>query len=91
MKNKDFVPFNPNHLSREHRSRHRLGYNPNLLLTESVTSKGQVWVGDITTFHAKCRFCYLAVLMDLYSRRIVGWHINQDMTEELVAVALRGD
>ncbi len=28
--------------------------------------------------------------MDLYSRRIVGWHINQDMTEELVAVALRG-
>lgn len=71
-------------------SRHRLGYSPNLLLTESVTAIGQVWVGDITYIPCQeCNFCYLAVLMDLYSRRIVGWHMSQDMTEELVAQALR--
>ncbi len=71
-------------------SKHRLGYNPNLLLTESATSTGQVWVGDITYIPCQeCNFCYLAVLMDLYSRRIVGWHMSQDMTEELVTQALR--
>lgn len=71
-------------------SRHRLGYSPNLLLTESVAAIGQVWVGDITYIPCQeCNFCYLAVLMDLYSRRIVGWHMSQDMTEELVAQALR--
>lgn len=70
-------------------SRHRLGYNPNLLLHESVNAVGQVWVGDIT--YIACQenhFCYLAVLMDLYSRRIVGWHISDDMTEKLVTRVL---
>lgn len=71
-------------------SKHRLGYSPNLLLTESAMAIGQVWVGDITYIPCQeCNFCYLAVLMDLYSRRIVGWHMSQDMTEELVARALR--
>lgn len=71
-------------------SKHRLGYSPNLLLTESATAIGQVWVGDITYVPCQeCNFCYLAVLMDLYSRRIVGWHLSQDMTEDLVTHALR--
>jgi len=34
-------------------------------------------------------FCYLAVLMDLFSRRVVGWHLADDMTESLVLRALR--
>jgi transposase InsO family protein len=68
-----------------------LGYNPNLLLTEEATSRvGQVWVGDITYVpSADCGFLYLAMLMDLFSRRIVGWHLSDDMTEELVLQALR--
>lgn len=71
-------------------SKHRLGYSPNLLLAESATAVGQVWVGDITYIPCReCNFCYLAVLMDLYSRKIVGWHLSQDMTEELVAQTLR--
>ncbi|MGN6547629.1 MAG: IS3 family transposase [Aureliella sp.] len=72
-------------------SRHRLGYNPNLLLTEeAITRVGQVWVGDITYVpSADCGFLYLAMLMDVYSRRIVGWHLSDDMTEELVLQALR--
>jgi transposase InsO family protein len=34
-------------------------------------------------------FCYLAILMDLYSRRIIGWHLADDMTEALVLRTLR--
>lgn len=72
-------------------SRHRLGYNENLLLSSEVTTSGTCWVGDITYIPcAECRWVYLSLLMDLYSRRIVGWHLSSNMTEELVLVALQG-
>lgn len=72
-------------------SRHRLGYNPNLLLEcERPTSVGEIVVGDITYISIQgTSFCYLAVLMDLFSRRIVGWHLGTDMTEDLVIEALK--
>ena len=72
-------------------SRHPLGYSPNLLLG-SVPPSGinQVWVGDITSIPlAGARFAYLALLMDLYSRRVVGWELDDQMTEALVLAALR--
>ena len=71
-------------------SRHRLGYNPNLLLDASeATAINQLWVGDITYIPIQGRkFSYLAMLMDRYSRRIVGWHLMEDMTEALVLKAL---
>jgi transposase InsO family protein len=72
-------------------SRHGLGFSRNLLL-ESPPPNGlnQVWVGDIT-YVPLCGggFLYLALLMDLYSRRIVGWELRADMTEALVLAALR--
>lgn len=72
-------------------SRHRLGYSPNLLLdAASPTNINRVWVADITYIPLRGgSFCYLAVLMDLCSRRIIGWHIQDDMTEPLVLVMLR--
>lgn len=72
-------------------SRHRLGYSPNLLLdAEAPTTINQTWVGDITYIPLQDgTFCYLAMLMDLYSRRIVGWHLDNNMTEQLVLKALR--
>jgi putative transposase len=72
-------------------SRHPLGYSPNLLL-EVPPPRGinQVWLGDITFVPlAGGRFAYLALLMDLYSRRIVGWELDEHMTEALVLAALR--
>jgi putative transposase len=73
-------------------SRHPLGYSPNLLLeTAPPSGINQVWVGDITFIPlAGARFAYLALLMDLYSRRIVGWELDEQMTEALVLAALRG-
>jgi len=72
-------------------SRHRLGYSPNLLLEAPVpTGINQLWVGDITYVPlVGGSFCYLALLMDRYSRYVVGWRLDDTMTEELVLAALR--
>lgn len=72
-------------------SRHRLGYSPNLLLESRLPRAiNQVWVADIS-YVPLCGggFLYLALLMDLYSRRIVGWALADHMREALVLVALR--
>jgi transposase InsO family protein len=72
-------------------SRHRLGYSPNLLLEAlDPTSINQLWVGDITYVPlVGGSFCYLALLMDRYSRYVVGWHLDDTMTDLLVLAALR--
>ena len=73
-------------------SRHRLGYSPNLLL-ESPPPGGvnQVWVGDISYVPLRgSDFLYLAMLMDLYSRRIVAWELRDHMKESLVLAVLCG-
>lgn len=72
-------------------SRHRLGYSPNLL-SASPMPRGvnRVWVGDITYVPLNGNgFLYLALLMDLYSRRIVGQEMQANMKEPLVLAALR--
>jgi transposase InsO family protein len=72
-------------------SRHALGYSPNLLLGAAPpTAVNRVWVGDITYVPlAGGRFAYLALLMDRFSRRIVGWELDRHMAEPLVLAALR--
>ena len=81
-------------------SRHRLGYNTNVLADRVAPNRvapiriNEVWVGDITYIPLGTRTCdgrfgYLALLMDLYSRRIVGWSYQDSMGEDLVLAALR--
>jgi putative transposase len=72
-------------------SRHRLGYSPNLLLdSPPPCGVNRVWVGDITYIPLNENgFLYLAMLMDLCSRRIVGWELQSNMKEPLVLAALR--
>jgi transposase InsO family protein len=81
---KSFVPKTTN-------SRHSLGYSPNLILdTPEPSGVNQLWVGDIT-YIPLCggAFCYLASLMDRYSRDIVGWELDDTMTDALTLAALR--
>ena len=61
-----------------------------LLETLEPSRLNHFWVGDIT-YVPLCggRFCYLATLMDRYSRRIVGWHLEMVMTKQLVFPTLR--
>lgn len=48
----------------------------------------QVWAGDVTYLKTGEGWMYLAIVMDLYSRRIVGWHLDKRMTSDLVSKAL---
>ena len=48
----------------------------------------QVWAGDVTYLKTGEGWMYLVVVMDLYSRRIVGWHVDKRMTTDLVSKAL---
>lgn len=72
-------------------SRHSLGYSPNLLLDcPPPDDINQVWVGDISYVPLRAGdFLYLAILMDLYSRRIVAWELQDHMRESLVLAVLR--
>ena len=47
-----------------------------------------IWVGDITYIWTTEGWLYLAVVIDLYSRRVVGWSINKRMTKQLVMDAV---
>jgi transposase InsO family protein len=62
----------------------------NLLLHQPApTAPNQVWVGDITYLPlVGGRWCYLATWRDTCSRRVVGWHLDQQMPTELVLTAL---
>ncbi len=48
----------------------------------------QVWAGDVTYLKTGEGWMYLAIVMDLFSRRIVGWHIDKRMTTDLIYKAM---
>ncbi len=48
----------------------------------------EVWAGEITYLRTNEGWLYLAIVMDLFSRRIVGWHIDKRMTSDLIGMAL---
>ena len=54
-----------------------------------VTAPNQVWVGDITYIRTLEGWLYLSVLIDLYSRRVVGWEARDNMDTELCQETLR--
>ena len=57
---------------------------PNLLQRNFTAERpNQIWLADITYIPTQVGWLYLAVLLDLYSRRIVGWAMNRHITEEL--------
>jgi transposase InsO family protein len=69
-------------------SRHRLPVYPNLIKNRQVRAVNQVWVADITYIRIRSSFVYLAALLDLYSRRVVGWGISKRIDTELCLAAL---
>lgn len=91
MRNHHLVAIRPKSLvPKTTDSRHKLGYSPNLLPEmPEPTSINQLWVGDITYIPlVGGEFCYLATLMDRFSRRIIAWHVADRMTEDLVLPVL---
>lgn len=62
---------------------------PDLVKREFIaTAPNRLWVADITYVPTWAGFIYLAIVLDVWSRRIVGWAIGEQMTAELVLAAL---
>ncbi|WP_254660230.1 MULTISPECIES: IS3 family transposase [Lysinibacillus] len=71
-------------------SKHNLPVYPNLLDQQfKVERPGQAWVADITYIWTSEGWLYLATIMELFSRRIIGWAMDERMTKELVILALK--
>ena len=67
------------------------GFIPPNLLKQNfhADAPNRVWAGDITYIWTAAGWCYLAVILDLYSRRVVGWALADHMRAALVLTALR--
>lgn len=71
-------------------SKHNLPVAPNLLNQDFTASRAnEKWVGDITYLWTDEGWLYLATVLDLYSRKVVGWAMSERMTAPLVCDALR--
>lgn len=63
---------------------------PNRLLERGhATRKGDVWVGDYTYLHTRQGWLFLAVVMDQYTRQILGWATSESRTAQLTCDALQ--
>ncbi len=71
-------------------SRHDLPIAPNLLDRNFIAAApNQIWLADITCIETDQGWLYLAAVMDLYSRRIVGWAMADHLRADLPLAALR--
>jgi putative transposase len=70
-------------------SAHSLKVFPNLTRDLQVTGVDQLWVADITYIRLPREFVYLAVVLDAFSRRVIGWALDRHLTTELTQKALQ--
>jgi putative transposase len=62
---------------------------PNLVKELEVNGRNQVWVADITYIRILTGFVYLAVVLDLFSRKVIGWALSEQIDAQLTLAALR--
>ena len=60
----------------------------NLARRAKLTGVDQLWVADITYIRLKTEFVYLAVILDAFSRRVVGWSLDRNLASRLSLAAL---
>jgi transposase InsO family protein len=78
----------PTRTKRTTNSKHAFPRYPNLVKDLEITRPDQVWVADLTYIRLRREFVYLAVLMDLFTRSIRGWHLSRDLDQALTLAAL---
>jgi len=69
-------------------SRHPLQVYLNLARNMKLTGINQLWVADITYIRLQTEFVFLALILDAFSRKVVGWALDRDMTTALTLAAL---
>ena len=62
---------------------------PNLAGSMVLTGVDQLWVADITYIRLEEEFVYLAVILDAYSKRVIGWRLDEGLDDSLTLTALR--
>ena len=70
-------------------SNHGRKVYPNLAPELTLTGVNQLWRADITYIRLEEEFVYLAVILDAYSRRVIGWALDRTMEDDLTLAALR--
>jgi transposase InsO family protein len=70
-------------------SKHGFRVYPNLYREVTLSRINQVWVADLTYVRLLWEFVYLAVILDAFSRRVVGWALSRSLDASLTVVALR--
>lgn len=70
-------------------SNHSQPVYPNLAGEMRLTGIDQLWVADITYIRLETEFVYLAVILDAYSRRVIGWALDRSLEADLAIAALR--
>ena len=70
-------------------SDHERPVYPNLAASMALTGMNQLWVADITYIRLEAEFVYLAVVLDAFSRRVIGWALDRTLEDELTLAALR--
>jgi putative transposase len=70
-------------------SAHTLTVYPNLAREKTLTGLDQLWVADITYIRLLVEFVYLAVILDAFSRRVIGWALGRTLEDTLTLRALR--
>ncbi len=70
-------------------SDHAFTIYPNLIPALEVTGLNQLWIADITYVRLRFEFIYLAVVLDAFSRRCIGWCLDRHLQAELTIAALQ--
>jgi transposase InsO family protein len=70
-------------------SRHGLTIYPNRAAEMTLTGINQLWVADITYIRLEMEFVYLAVVLDAFSRRVIGWALDRTLEDDLTIAALQ--
>jgi putative transposase len=70
-------------------SDHGLPVYPNLARAMTLTGLDQLWVADLTYIRLELEFIYLAVILDAFSRRVIGWALDRTLETALTLQALR--
>jgi putative transposase len=70
-------------------SQHGFHIYPNLAGNMELTGIDQLWIADITYIRLETEFIYLAVVLDAFSRRVIGWALDRTLEDDLAIAALK--
>jgi putative transposase len=88
MREDNLLALQPNRFKITTNSNHKFEIYLNLAARMKLTGINQLWIADITYIRLKAEFVYLAVILDGFSRKVVGWALDRTLAMQLTVGAL---